>query len=183
MNILGIHGGITLSQHDAAAALIVDGSLVCCIEEERLNRVKNPMGVLPVQSIRACLKEGNLSINDIDLIITPGETYNDIIPRTKEWITHQFGYSPNIKAMNHQTAHIASSFFQSGFDEAMCLSYDAWGDSLSGASAGWFNGQLSDLRLYNAELSSTDVKQIYDKPNNPTDSGTKCIPFCKNTVL
>ena len=135
MNILGIHGGITLSQHDAAAALIVDGSLVCCIEEERLNRVKNPMGVLPVQSIRACLKEGNLSINDIDLIITPGETYNDIIPRTKEWITHQFGYSPNIKAMNHQTAHIASSFFQSGFDEAMCLSYDAWGDSLSGALA------------------------------------------------
>ena len=74
MNILGIHGGVTLGQHDAAAALIVDGSLVCCIEEERLTRVKSPRGILPVQSMRACLKEGNLSINDIDLIITPGET-------------------------------------------------------------------------------------------------------------
>ena len=89
MNILGIHGGVTASQHDAAAALIVDGSLVCSIEEERLIRIKTPYATLPIRSIRACLKEGNLTINDIDLIITPGETYKDIIPRTKEWIIHQ----------------------------------------------------------------------------------------------
>ena len=42
MNILGIHGGITINQHDAAAALIVDGSLVCCIEEEGLVHQKFP---------------------------------------------------------------------------------------------------------------------------------------------
>jgi len=109
MNILGIHGGVTVSQHDAAAALIVDGSLVCCIEEERLTRVKMSTGILPIRSIRACLKEGNLSINDIDLIIFPGETYKDIIPRIREWIIHHFGYSPKIEVINHQTAHIASS--------------------------------------------------------------------------
>ena len=74
MNILGIHGGVTVNQHDAAAALVVNGTLVCCIEEERLTRVKNSTGILPVRSINACLKEGNLSINDIDLIIIPGET-------------------------------------------------------------------------------------------------------------
>ena len=135
MNILGIHGGVTLGQHDAAAALIVDGSLVCCVEEERLTRVKSSWGILPVQSMRACLKEGNLSINDIDLIITPGETYKDIVPRTKLWVSHHFGYSPEVEAINHQTAHIASSFFHSGFDEAMCLTYDSWGDGISGAIA------------------------------------------------
>ena len=37
MNILGIHGGVTVNQHDAAAALIIDGVLKCCIEEERLS--------------------------------------------------------------------------------------------------------------------------------------------------
>ena len=135
MNILGIHGGVSLGQHDAAAALIIDGSLVCCVEEERLNRIKNSTGCLPVKSIKACLKEGNLSIRDIDLIVSPGETYEDIIRRTQRWITHHFGFSPKIVAMNHQTAHVASSFFQSGFDDAMCISYDAWGDRLSGVLA------------------------------------------------
>ncbi|MAF20968.1 MAG: hypothetical protein CMI55_04885, partial [Parcubacteria group bacterium] len=135
MNILGIHGGVTTGQHDAAAALIVDGSLVCSIEEERLIRVKTPYATLPIRSIRTCLKEGNLTINDIDLIITPGETYKDIIPRTKEWIIHHFGYSPKIESMHHQTAHIASSFFQSNFDDAMCLTYDGVGDGASGAIA------------------------------------------------
>ncbi len=135
MNILGIHGGVTVGQHDAAAALIVDGTLVCCVEEERLNRVKTSYATLPIRSIRACLKEGNLTINDIDLIISSGETYKDIISRNKEWIIHHFGYSPKIEAMHHQTAHIASSFFQSGFDEAMCLTYDGVGDTISGAFA------------------------------------------------
>ena len=83
MNILGIHGGVTAHQHDPAAALIVDGSLICCVAEERLNRVKKSPAILPIRSIRACLKEGNLTINDIDLIITPGETYNDIISRSR----------------------------------------------------------------------------------------------------
>ena len=98
MNILGIHGGVTAHQHDPAAALIVDGSLICFVAEERVNRVKNSFATLPIRSIRACLKEGNLTINDIDLIITPGETYKDIISRTKEWIIHHFGYSPKIEA-------------------------------------------------------------------------------------
>lgn len=45
MNILGIHGGVTINQHDAGAALIRDGELICCVEEERLLRVKSPRGV------------------------------------------------------------------------------------------------------------------------------------------
>tara|TARA_Y100000590_G_scaffold14377_1_gene17296 strand:- start:12319 stop:13932 length:1614 start_codon:yes stop_codon:yes gene_type:complete len=135
MNILGIHGGVTVGQHDAAAALVIDGALVCSIEEERLTRIKTSTGLLPVRSIKACLDDANLSMHDIDLIVTPGETYEDIIPRTKEWISHHFGHAPKILPVNHQTAHIASSFFHSDFDDAMCLSYDAFGDRLSGAIA------------------------------------------------
>ena len=135
MNILGIHGGVTVNQHDAGAALIRDGQLVCFIEEERLIRVKSATGVLPVQSIWACLKEANLTIRDIDLIAVPGETYEDIFERTKEWIIHHFGYAPPVELINHQTAHRASAFYYSGFDSAMCLSYDAYGDGISGALA------------------------------------------------
>ena len=135
MNILGIHGEVTAYQHDSSAALVVDGALVCFVSEERLNRIKYSFATLPIRSIQACLNEMNFTIKDIDCIITSGETYKDIIPRTKEWVTHHFGSSPKVEILHHQTAHIASSFFQSGFDDAMCLSYDGVGDRASGAIA------------------------------------------------
>lgn len=37
--------------------------------------------------------------------------------------------------MNHQEAHIASAFYCSPFEEAMCLSNDGYGDELSAALA------------------------------------------------
>jgi carbamoyltransferase len=133
MIILGVHGGTTIHQHDPAAALIIDGKLICCVEEERLLRVKTATGVLPIYSISACLKEAGIDIRDVDLVTLPGETYDDIQERTKEWLIHHFGYAPAIEAVNHQTAHLASAFYQSGYESAMCLSYDAYGDGISGA--------------------------------------------------
>lgn len=135
MIILGIHGGFNVHQHDPAAALVIDGKVHTVIEEERLLRIKGCNGILPVESMRACLNNANLKINDVDYIVLDGETYEDIKNRTKDWIKHHFGYSPKIVVINHQLAHISSAFFQSGFTNAMCLSYDAWGDRLSGALA------------------------------------------------
>ena len=142
MNILGIHGGVTINQHDAGAALIRDGELVCFVEEERLLRVKSPKGVLPIESIAACLKEGGLSMHDIDLVALPGETYADISLRTQAYLRHHFGISPSIELINHQTAHLASAFYPSNFTKAMCMSYDAYGDRLSVAmgTADYENG-------------------------------------------
>lgn len=135
MNILGIHGGVTINQHDAGAALIMDGKLICVVEEERLIRVKTATGTLPIESIAACLQESGLTMQDIDVIVLAGETYEDIIPRTAEWLKHHFGTSPRIEKINHHTAHIASAFYHSGLDSAMCISVDAYGDGLSGAIA------------------------------------------------
>ena len=133
MNILGIHGGVSINQHDPAAALICDGKLIASVEEERLVRIKAPRGMLPIESIRACLKEAGIPMDDVDLIALPGETYEDAPARTKSYLTHYFGYAPPVRLINHQLAHLASAFFHSGFDRAMCLSYDAYGDRLSAA--------------------------------------------------
>ena len=135
MNILGIHGGVTIGQHDAGAALIRDGELVCFVEEERLSRIKSSTGMLPIRSIAACLKESKIKIEDVDLLVLPGETYDDIYDRTRDWVVHHFGFCPKIEVINHQLAHLASSFYQSGFDSAICISYDAYGDGISGAVA------------------------------------------------
>jgi carbamoyltransferase len=135
MNILGVYGGVTLGQHDPAAAIVCDGKLIADCEEERFIRVKSPLAVLPVNSIRACLREAGLCISDIDLIASPGETYHDMPDRLRLFFEHYFGYAPPVKMINHQLAHIASAFYCSGFDRAMCLSYDAYGDRVSAALA------------------------------------------------
>ncbi|MCA3262825.1 MAG: hypothetical protein ING44_12860 [Telmatospirillum sp.] len=134
-NILGIHGGVSLSQHDAGAALICDGRLVACIEEERLARVKSAPGYIPIGAIEACLAEGGLRIEDIDLVVHPGATYEDMPVRIQHYLKHYFGHAPKIEMINHQVAHLSSAFYHSGFERAMCLSYDAYGDRLSAALA------------------------------------------------
>ena len=83
MIILGIHGGFTLHQHDAAATLVINGKLISSIEEERVFRQKNSLGLLPINSIKKCLEEASISMKDVDLIALPGETYNDLEERTK----------------------------------------------------------------------------------------------------
>lgn len=132
MIVLGIHGGVTLGQHDAGAAIMKDGKLEFFIEEERLTRIKGSYGILPIESISKCLNYLNISMKDIDLVVIPGETYKDIIPRTKRWIEHHFKVAPKIKSINHQLAHLYSSFYHSNFKKAACVSYDAYGDRLSG---------------------------------------------------
>ena len=100
MIILGIHGGFTLHQHDAAASLMIDGKLICSIEEERLYRQKNALGLLPINAIQKCIDEAKITINDVDLIALPGATYNDLEKRTKEWIKHYWGYCPQVLLVN-----------------------------------------------------------------------------------
>lgn len=133
MNILGIYGGLTLGEHDASAALICDGELVAVCEEERFLRIKSPRGVLPVESIRHCLKEAGLKMKDVDLIAHPGQVFEDLPTRISDYIIHYFGHAPKIQLIHHQLAHLASAFYCSGLKEAMCISYDGYGEYVSAA--------------------------------------------------
>jgi len=67
MNILGVHIG-----HDSSAALLVDGSLVADVAEERFARIKHFTG-LPVDAISYCLDVGNISSKDLDIIAVPSK--------------------------------------------------------------------------------------------------------------
>ena len=54
INILGIHYG----GHDASAALMIDGKLVACCEEERYSKQKHTRE-FPINAINNCLNKGN----------------------------------------------------------------------------------------------------------------------------
>ncbi|MEN8151989.1 MAG: carbamoyltransferase N-terminal domain-containing protein, partial [Planctomycetota bacterium] len=60
MNILGFN-----STHDASAALVRDGEIVCAVEEERFTRQKHFYG-FPENAIDACLRAGGIEFSDLD---------------------------------------------------------------------------------------------------------------------
>ena len=136
MNILGVHIAFNQLNHDPGAALVCDQQLVAICEEERFNRIKTSRGCLPYNSIQAVLKEASLKIQEIDLVVTTGLTRKGQLEyHASRFFQHYFGHSPKIEFVEHQMAHLSSSFFFSDFEEAMCVSCDGIGDGSSGKLA------------------------------------------------
>ncbi len=65
LNILGIHIG-----HDSSACVVIDGEIIAASPEERFTREKNDAG-FPLNAINYCLKQSNLSSDQIDIIAVP----------------------------------------------------------------------------------------------------------------
>lgn len=60
--------GISAFYHDSAAAVCIDGKIVCAAQEERFTRIKNDAS-FPTQSIAFCLEFTKLNFNDFDSIV------------------------------------------------------------------------------------------------------------------
>jgi carbamoyltransferase len=66
--------GISAFYHDSAAALIIDGKIIACAQEERFSRIKNDAD-FPQQALEFCLEEGSkylgekLNMEDIDYLV------------------------------------------------------------------------------------------------------------------
>src|SRR5690606_38619714 len=63
MNIIGI----SCFYHDSAACLLQDGKITAAAQEERFSRKKYDSS-FPIEAINYCLKEGNVTIDEIDVI-------------------------------------------------------------------------------------------------------------------
>lgn len=59
--------GINAYHGDSSVCLLKDGNVVCAIEEERIRRIKHWAG-FPSESIKFCLNDQAITINDIDFI-------------------------------------------------------------------------------------------------------------------
>ena len=60
MNILGVN----CYGHDSSASLLIDGQLICAVEEERFRRIKHWAG-FPTMAIRSCLEQAGIDGRDI----------------------------------------------------------------------------------------------------------------------
>ncbi len=150
--------GLSVYHADASAAAVVDGRFVAGVEEERFRRVKHWAG-FPEQAIRFCLEEVNggdlagvtaLAVarqpraylaRKAALALSHPRSLRRALGRARnlrqvasleERIAAGFGGPmPRLHAVEHHLAHVASAFFCSPFEEAMCLTVDGFGDFVS----------------------------------------------------
>jgi carbamoyltransferase len=60
--------GLSCYYHDSAAAIIVDGKIIAATQEERFTRDKHT-AEFPIHSIKYCLEETGLTIDELDAIV------------------------------------------------------------------------------------------------------------------
>ncbi len=60
--------GISAYYHDSAAALVVDGAVAACAQEERFSRKKHDAG-FPAYAVRFCLESQGIELSQVDAIV------------------------------------------------------------------------------------------------------------------
>ena len=77
--------GISAYHAGSSACIFKDGEIICAIEEERLNRVKNWAG-FPMLSIKECIKEAKIDISDINYITINSNPTSNIGMKFKKFL-------------------------------------------------------------------------------------------------
>jgi len=148
--------GISALYHDSAAALVVDGEIVCAAQEERFSRRKHD-SEFPKQAIDFCLQFAGLSAEQLDYVgfyEKPVikferliETYLAFAPAGYRsfrqalplWLKQKLhvpreirrgipGFKKRIVFLDHHQSHAASAFYPSPFDVAAILTMDGVGE-------------------------------------------------------
>jgi carbamoyltransferase len=146
--------GIKYMSHDTASALMMDGRLIAACEQERYSLDKHSKR-FPIDAIHDCLRMGKISLDEIDVIAFGGDpnvslrrTYLETalkdyrrvgmlieefekfsrIYRVEDTLRSETGYQGPVIYYDHHLAHLASSYYPSGFQNALLLSIDGIGD-------------------------------------------------------
>ena len=132
---------------DSAAALVVDGTLVAAVAEERISRKKHT-GDFPRGAIASCLAQAGLTLADVDELAhgfdyAPFRTIFGVNPVSRELYRNVFsreallalvardlpGFPPErVHHVEHHLAHAASAYFTSGWEECLVVVIDGMGE-------------------------------------------------------
>ncbi|MFG2909903.1 carbamoyltransferase [Kitasatospora sp. NPDC048286] len=162
--------GLNFGTHDAAAAIVHNGTVAAAVEEERLTRVKNTK-VFPERAIQACLDLAGARADDLDqvalfvdpklhLLLAPsnlrhgtpasvGSLLSDLdkyrkrrrLPAT----IRSSGLLPKnlpLVTVPHHRAHAASAYHVSPFDDALVVTLDGRGEYETAAIFDGVDGKL-----------------------------------------
>lgn len=164
--------GLNIMHEDTSAVLFRNSELLSAFEEERFNKIKHTIS-FPINSIKRCLTDNNLNIDDIDFIAVNYDKKYNFLEKFFFYFTNlnKINFFNNLlsikkkisikniieKELNlkvkakiifvpHHYAHHLSSFYFSGFKETLSLSIDGTGD-FSTIEAYYFKNNTSKLIL------------------------------------
>ena len=83
--------GLNANHADSSACLIKNGKLLFAIEEERINRIKHWAG-LPIESIKACLKHANISLDEVNYIAINSNFFSNLFNKLKYSLSNFSNY-------------------------------------------------------------------------------------------
>jgi carbamoyltransferase len=165
--------GISAFYHDAAAAIVVDGTIVAAAQEERFTRKKHDWR-FPLNAIEYCLGEASLQPDQLDFVGFYDkpllkfdrllETYlayapvgiRSFLTAMPLWLRLKLHLPREVSAglggrfhkryvfLEHHESHAASAFFPSPFDESAILTLDGVGEW---ATASFGTGRGNHIEL------------------------------------
>src|SRR5687768_12900399 len=152
MIILGFGGILS----DASCALLRDGKLVAAVEEKKLAREHLP-GDLPERATAECLRIGGVKPEEVDCValarpFAPGPEASVHLHIRARFPNSRFA------VVEHHTAHAASAYFLSPFDDAVVLTLDRGGDFRCGAR---WRASGNDLQLENELYFPDSLGDLY----------------------
>jgi carbamoyltransferase len=147
--------GLSGFYHDSAAAIVIDGKVICAIEEEKLSGKKHDSS-FPFKAIQWCLEYTKITIDEVDMVCwyeNPNEKYDRVKETIGKWgglrypkkwknfkknwhmnegalksLLWSIGYEGIITYTQHHLSHLALSYYTSPFDKAIGLSIDGVGE-------------------------------------------------------
>ncbi len=166
--------GINAFHGDSSACIVGDGKLIAAVEEERFRRIKHWAG-FPSESIRYCLNEAGISIDQVDHAAINQDPKANFGKKLCYLLTHlpspafvwdriknkrkrqSFGsllnqvdpsksFQGKLHNIEHHFCHLSSAFHVSPFDEAAVVSVDGFGDF---SSAAWGIGKGTQIDIQN----------------------------------
>jgi carbamoyltransferase len=157
---------------DSAAALLVDGTLVAAVAEERISRKKHT-GDFPRGAIACCLAQAGLTLADVDELVhgfdyAPFRRVFDVNPVSRELyrevlsrqallalIARDLPGFPEerVHHVDHHLAHAASAYFTSGWEECLVVVIDGMGEMHSVSVYQARDGRLQRLYRISAQDS------------------------------
>ena len=162
--------GINFLHSDSSACIFTDDKLIAAVEEERFTRSKHT-SKFPINSIKFCLEEANISISDVNFVTINTNPYSSLLKKSLFTITNLSSirvalrsilnttkkfkiidhlndveknntFNGEIKYVDHHTSHIASSLYFSEFDKCANISVDGFGDFASTSWGFYDKGKL-----------------------------------------
>jgi carbamoyltransferase len=151
MNILGIHIG-----HDASVSIVKNGKLVSAISAERILKIKK-IDYVSKETIQYCLDSAQITLEDIDVVAisnydaTPRQPNKKILSifidgeiidsvpvlfgdKYLETTGILLGKNIPVIIVPHHTAHAASAYYTSSYDESWCFTMDSSGGNVQNNS-------------------------------------------------